>query len=169
MRRSLGAAAMALVVAGMAKAALEVIKSLSAIKEDPAAVKMKSEAFAAVMNSVANMMGQISSILKAMDFGSLTRRVAEATGAVPEAIEKADVPVTHWPPASAGGTAASGNAGSPPSLSLPLEGGGGAANAAQTRARLMSSLFIFFPSTLNPRSGTEPEASGRVPYTRASG
>jgi DNA polymerase-1 len=49
---------------------------------------------------------RLVAFLKAMDFGSLTRRVADATGAVPEAIDKADVPVTHWPPASAGGEGA---------------------------------------------------------------
>ncbi len=36
--------------------------------------------------------------LKAMEFGSLTRRVAEATGAVAEAIDPVFVPVTRWPP-----------------------------------------------------------------------
>ncbi len=53
--------------------------------------------------SVADIDGpRLVAFLKAMDFGSLTRRVAEATGAVAEAIEKADVPVTHWPPAPTG-------------------------------------------------------------------
>ncbi len=94
---------------------------------------------------------RLVAFLKAMDFGSLTRRVAEATGAVPEAIEKADVPVLHWPPASAGGEGATlpppsrgrwpGEAGSegvdaspkaddagpPPSPTLPREGGGSGA------------------------------------------
>ncbi|MCC8234655.1 DNA polymerase I [Pinisolibacter aquiterrae] len=48
---------------------------------------------------------RLVAFLKAMEFGSLTRRVAEATGAVAEAIDPATVPVTHWPPASAGGEA----------------------------------------------------------------
>jgi len=57
---------------------------------------------------------RLVAFLKAMDFGSLTRRVAEATGAVAEAIDPAYVPVTHWPPASEGaasGEATSTNAG----------------------------------------------------------
>ena len=44
---------------------------------------------------------RLVAFLKAMEFGSLTRRVAEATGAVAEAIDPASVPVTNWPPASA--------------------------------------------------------------------
>ena len=69
--------------------------------------------------SVADIDGpRLVAFLKAMDFGSLTRRVAEATGAVAEAIDPATVPVKFWPP---GGAAP---VGSPPSLSLPLEGGG---------------------------------------------
>jgi len=63
---------------------------------------------------------RLVAFLKAMDFNSLTRRVAEATGAVAEEIAPAVVPVTHWPPGAAGAT----DPRSPPSLSLPLEGGG---------------------------------------------
>jgi DNA polymerase-1 len=49
---------------------------------------------------------RLVAFLKAMDFNSLTRRVAEATGAVAEEITPAVVPVTHWPPGGAGGETA---------------------------------------------------------------
>ena len=62
---------------------------------------------------------RLVAFLKAMDFNSLTRRVAEATGAVAEEIAPATVPFSHWPPASVGSDPQS-----PPSLSLPLQGGG---------------------------------------------
>ncbi len=95
---------------------------------------------------------RLVAFLKAMDFGSLTRRVAEATGAVPEAIEKADVPVTHWPPASAGGTVASGNADIPPSPALPLEGGGGTGGDAGDRASTADgALLLASPPPLRGR------------------
>ncbi len=88
---------------------------------------------------------RLVAFLKAMDFGSLTRRVAEATGAVAEAIEKATVPVLHWPPASAGGEGAAlppparpqtatdlfaDDATETPSPTLPREGGGSGADSA---------------------------------------
>jgi DNA polymerase-1 len=62
---------------------------------------------------------RLVAFLKAMEFGSLTRRVAEATGAVAEAIDPAYVPVRFWPPEAAEGADAS----TPPALSLPLQGG----------------------------------------------
>ncbi|MCE1236130.1 MAG: DNA polymerase I [Hyphomicrobiales bacterium] len=70
---------------------------------------------------------RLVAFLKAMEFGSLTRRVAEATGAVAEAIDPATVPFTHWPPASAAGAS---QVGGPPTPTLPLEGGGGASGEA---------------------------------------
>ena len=60
--------------------------------------------------------------LKAMEFGSLTRRVAEATGAVAEAIDPANVPVKFWPPEPKEGA----DGAAPPSPSLSLAGGGDA-------------------------------------------
>jgi DNA polymerase-1 len=60
--------------------------------------------------------------LKAMEFGSLTRRVAEATGAVAEAIDPANVPVKFWPPEPKEGA----DGAAPPSLSLSLTQGGDA-------------------------------------------
>ena len=91
---------------------------------------------------------RLVAFLKAMEFGALTRRVAEATGAVAEAIDPASVAVTHWPPAAgaeptppsgegggasteaAAGTAGDATAGaSDPATPgpLPREGGEGAA------------------------------------------
>jgi DNA polymerase-1 len=61
---------------------------------------------------------RLVAFLKAMEFGSLTRRVADATGAVAEAIDPASVPVTNWPPAAAGGE----NALPPPSRGRAGEG-----------------------------------------------
>jgi DNA polymerase-1 len=49
---------------------------------------------------------RLVAFLKAMEFGALTRRVAEATGAVAEAIDPASVPVRYWPPESTGDAAA---------------------------------------------------------------
>ena len=59
---------------------------------------------------------RLVAFLKAMGFGTLTRRVAEATGAVAEAIEPANVPVTHWPPGGSDGAL------SPPSRGRVGEG-----------------------------------------------
>jgi DNA polymerase-1 len=56
---------------------------------------------------------RLVAFLKAMDFNSLTRRVAEATGAVAEEIAPATVPFSHWPPGG-GGEAATSGAGDPP-------------------------------------------------------
>lgn len=64
-----GLLAMGLVVTAMGKGVVEMMKAMSGIKEDPSAVKMKSEGFAAVMIAVSGMMGQVSVILKGMDFG----------------------------------------------------------------------------------------------------
>ena len=116
---------------------------------------------------------RLVAFLKAMDFGSLTRRVAEATGAVPEAIDKADVPVTNWPPVSSQ-TASAGDAGAlpppsrgrwpgaagservgsssttadaatTPSPTLPREGGGSAPVSGEASA---SPSVVGTPSTL---------------------
>lgn len=64
-----GMAAIGLAVAAMAAAAIIVAEKLGQIKEDPAALKAKAEAFGVIMNSIANMMEKVQGIIEAMDFG----------------------------------------------------------------------------------------------------
>ncbi len=116
---------------------------------------------------------RLVAFLKAMEFGSLTRRVAEATGAVAEAIDPASVPVTNWPPVSTGGegtlpppsrgrwpgaagsegvgsSSATEDAATPPPSILPREGGGSApaAGGASTSPALADKSVVGTPAAL---------------------
>ncbi len=93
--------------------------------------------------------------LKAMDFNALTRRVAEATGAVAEEIAPVEVPVTHWPPA--GGSATDPR--SPPSLSLPLQGEGDENGGSGTSSRASSDGSLFGNASVDGGDQTSPPAS----------
>ncbi|MDK9697170.1 MAG: DNA polymerase I [Siculibacillus sp.] len=87
---------------------------------------------------------RLVAFLKAMDFNSLTRRVAEATGAVAEEITPAVVPVTHWPPGE-------GEAAVPPPPSRGRDGeGAGAPLSAEREATTPS----------------DPAATGHLPRER---
>ncbi|WP_075216546.1 DNA polymerase I [Mongoliimonas terrestris] len=98
--------------------------------------------------------------LKAMEFVTLTRRVAEATGTEMAKVAAATVPVKHWPPESAE-TAAVG-AGIPPTPALPLEGGGSAddgtgASSAAEASTAPSSSATAPPPPLRGRVGERGE------------
>ncbi len=61
---------------------------------------------------------------KGMEFSTLTRRVAEATGVDTGKVQASVVPVKFWPPEGDGTQAADGGGSVPLSPTLPLQGGG---------------------------------------------
>jgi len=91
-----GLAAMMVVIEAMAATAVGVMAQLATIKESPAAVLAKSLAFAAIIDAIANMMGKVGDILKAMDFGwtdsaeAKTAQINSVTGMIKELLNGSD-------------------------------------------------------------------------------
>jgi len=52
----------------MSKSAMKVIKELADLKEDPAALKLKGEAFSAILESISSLMDSIKEIIDSMSF-----------------------------------------------------------------------------------------------------
>jgi len=65
-----GMAAMAAGVLALSATAVVIMESLSKIKEDPAALKIKAETFVLIVNAVGDLMQKIANIIKAMDFSA---------------------------------------------------------------------------------------------------
>lgn len=94
---------------------------------------------------------RLVAFLKTMEFTTLTRRVAEATGAVAEEIAAAPVPVTHWPPASAAADA----------MAPEAEGEGSAGDPPPAAAKTPGETESTVPAPA--REGRGGEISGRSP------
>ncbi|WP_181700588.1 DNA polymerase I [Chthonobacter albigriseus] len=89
---------------------------------------------------------QAIAFLKAMEFNSLTRRIADATGADPAKVQPSSVPVKHWPP-DAGST---GDA-----AAAPEDGGEGAPVAPKANRTAAPASKTPAPSTpAAPGAGT---------------